>query len=169
MTRSLGDQLPDSLRQLLDGSDLASREGLTFLLLTTDDAGWPHLAMLSVGEVVAMDDRTLRAGLWLHSSTSKNLTRAGRAMLTLCEQSGFKALINACKEHRYLPVFSKRTALRREMYDQVASRWSSLGLAGQAPSVRAYESDQPLIYHEQGSFEPGAANRAKDAPPAPSM
>ena len=30
-----------------------------------------------------MDQRTLRAGLWLHSSTSKNLTRAGRAMLTL--------------------------------------------------------------------------------------
>jgi hypothetical protein len=83
MTRSLGDQLPDSLRQLLDGSDLASREGLTFLLLTTDDAGWPHLAMLSVGELVATDERTLRAGLWLHSSTSKNLTRAGRAMLTL--------------------------------------------------------------------------------------
>ncbi len=82
---------------------------------------------------------------------------------------GSKALINACKEHRYLPVFSKRTALRKEMYDQVASRWSSLGLAGEAPSVRAYESDQPLVYHEQGSFEPGAANRANDAPPAPSM
>jgi len=83
MTRSLGDQLPDSLRRLLDGTDLASREGLTFLLLTTDDAGWPHMALLSVGELVAMDARTLRAGLWLHSSTSNNLTRAGRAMLTL--------------------------------------------------------------------------------------
>jgi UbiD family decarboxylase len=68
---------------------------------------------------------------------------------------GSKALINACKEHRYLPVFSKRTALRREMYDQVARRWSSLGLAGEAPSVRAYETDAPVIYHEQGSFEPG--------------
>src|SRR5438309_6699175 len=68
---------------------------------------------------------------------------------------GSKALINACKEHRYLPVFSKRTALRREMYDQVAARWSSMGLPGEAPTVRAYETDQPVIYHEQGSFEPG--------------
>jgi 4-hydroxy-3-polyprenylbenzoate decarboxylase len=68
---------------------------------------------------------------------------------------GSKALINACKEHRYLPVFSKRTALRREMYDQVVRRWSSLGLAGEAPSVRAYETEQPVVYHEQGSFEPG--------------
>jgi hypothetical protein len=83
MTRSLGNQLPDALRQLLDGSDLGAREGLTFLLLTTDDEGWPHMAMLSVGELFAVDAHTLRAGLWLHSSTSKNLTRAGRAMLTL--------------------------------------------------------------------------------------
>jgi hypothetical protein len=86
MTRSLGDQLPDKLRQLLDGSDLASREGLTFLLLTTDEGGWPHQAMLSVGELVAMDEHTLRAALWLHSSTSKNLTRAGRATLTLVSE-----------------------------------------------------------------------------------
>ena len=68
---------------------------------------------------------------------------------------GSKALINACKEHRYLPVFSKRTALRREIYEQVASRWSSLGLPGEAPGVRAFESDKPVIYHEEGSFEPG--------------
>jgi hypothetical protein len=83
MTRSLGNALPDNLRQMLDGSDLAAREGLTFLLLTTDDAGWPHMAMLSVGELVAIDDHSLRAGLWLHSSTSKNLSQNGRAMLTI--------------------------------------------------------------------------------------
>jgi len=83
MTRSVGDQLPDSLRHLLDGAHLARREGLTFLLLTTDELGWPHMAMLSVGELVAMDEHTLRAGLWLHSTSSKNLTRAGRAVLTL--------------------------------------------------------------------------------------
>ena len=33
---------------------------------------------------------------------------------------GSKALINACKEHRYMPVFSKRTTLRKTMYDKVA-------------------------------------------------
>ena len=67
---------------------------------------------------------------------------------------GSKALINACKEHRYLPVFSKRTALRREMYERVAGRWASLGLPGEAPTIRAFESDQPVVYHEEGSFEP---------------
>ena len=68
---------------------------------------------------------------------------------------GSKALINACKEHRYLPVFSKRTALSREMYDQVAQRWKELGLRGTIPSVRAFEEDKKVVYHEQGGFEPG--------------
>jgi hypothetical protein len=96
MSRSLGDQLPDSLRQLLDGADLASREGLTFLLITTDEGGWPQTAMLSVGELVAIDARTLRAGLWLHSSSSKNLTRAGRALLMLiADGSGYYVRLTA--------------------------------------------------------------------------
>src|SRR5581483_2995929 len=47
---------------------------------------------------------------------------------------GSKALINACKEHRHLPVFSKRTALRKEMYDKVAGEWKKLGLPGEVPT-----------------------------------
>lgn len=81
VTRSLGHQLPDNVRSLLDGTDLAGREGLTFQLLTTDEDGWPQVALLSVGELVAVDSQTIRAGLWLHSGTSKSLTRSGRATL----------------------------------------------------------------------------------------
>ena len=83
MTRSLGNQLPDNVLALLDGNDLAQREGLTFQLLTTDETDWPQVALLSVGELVAIDSRTVRAGLWLHSGTSKNLTRSGRATLVV--------------------------------------------------------------------------------------
>lgn len=68
---------------------------------------------------------------------------------------GSKALINACKEHRYLPVFSKRTMLRKNTYDTVASRWKELGLPGQVPAVRAFESTDSVVYHEVGGFEPG--------------
>jgi UbiD family decarboxylase len=68
---------------------------------------------------------------------------------------GSKALINACKEHRYLPVFSKRTTLRKSTYDAVASRWKELGLPGQIPAVRAFEADSKVVYHEVGGFEPG--------------
>lgn len=67
---------------------------------------------------------------------------------------GSKALINACKEHRHLPAFSKRTTLRREVYDSVAARWSELGLPGVAPAVRAFEESRKVVYHETGGFEP---------------
>jgi UbiD family decarboxylase len=68
---------------------------------------------------------------------------------------GSKALINACKEHRYLPVFSKRTTLRKEIYDKVAGEWKKLGLPGQVPQVRAFEEEKKIVYHEVGGFEPG--------------
>jgi 4-hydroxy-3-polyprenylbenzoate decarboxylase len=68
---------------------------------------------------------------------------------------GSKALINACREHRYLPVFSHRTALRRQVYDQIAGRWHELGLPGAVPSLRNFETESSVVYHEQGSFEPG--------------
>ncbi|CAI09338.1 UbiD family decarboxylase [Aromatoleum aromaticum] len=68
---------------------------------------------------------------------------------------GSKALINACKEHRHLPVFSKRTTLSRSTYDKVASRWQELGLPGRIPSVRAFEEEHKIVYHEVGGFEPG--------------
>ena len=96
MSRSIGNDLSDALLRLLDGSDLAQREGLTFLLLTTDDEGWPQVAMLSVGELVAIDARTLRAALWLHSGTSKNLTRGSRATLVLIHNgNGYYVRISA--------------------------------------------------------------------------
>jgi 4-hydroxy-3-polyprenylbenzoate decarboxylase len=63
---------------------------------------------------------------------------------------GSKALINACKQHRYLPTFSKRTTLRKDVYDRIAARWSELGLSGQAPGVRAFETEAPATtYHDE--------------------
>jgi hypothetical protein len=90
--------LPDSVRRLLDGSDLAKREGLTFLLLTNDEDSWPQVAMLSVGEVVAVAPDVLHAGLWLHSGTSKNLTRSGRATLVIVANgNGYYIRVNAAR------------------------------------------------------------------------
>ena len=76
---------------------------------------------------------------------------------------GSKALINACKEHRHLPVFSKRTTLRKPVYDKVAARWRELGLPGQIPPVRAFEADNKVTYHEVGGFEPGRQPGEKKA------
>jgi UbiD family decarboxylase len=63
---------------------------------------------------------------------------------------GSKALINACKDHRYIPVFSKRTVLRKSVYDDIAARWSKLGLPGSAPLLNAFETETTTVYKEEG-------------------
>jgi UbiD family decarboxylase len=81
---------------------------------------------------------------------------------------GSKALINACKEHRHLPSFSKRTTLRKEVYDKIAGRWKALGLPGDIPKVRAFEADRKVVYHEVGGFEPGRQPEESKPETAPS-
>lgn len=46
---------------------------------------------------------------------------------------GSKALIDACKPHRYLDEFPPRTLLRKSVYEQVTRRWRELGLDGTPP------------------------------------
>lgn len=55
---------------------------------------------------------------------------------------GSKALIDACKPHRYLKDFPKTTLLRRDIYERVAKRWNELGLPGSAPTMTTFEGEQ---------------------------
>ncbi len=82
MSRELGNELPATLLSLLDGSDLPTRVGKAILIATVDAHGWAHPALLSYGEVVAIDARRLRLATYRGSRTSSNLRRSGR--LTLC-------------------------------------------------------------------------------------
>ncbi len=52
---------------------------------------------------------------------------------------GSKALINACKEHRYINVFSKRSLLARSMYERARERWAELGFTGEPSRPRGLE------------------------------
>jgi UbiD family decarboxylase len=54
---------------------------------------------------------------------------------------GSKALIDACKPHRHLDAFPKRTLLRKSMYEQVARRWHELGLDGAPPTLSEFHHD----------------------------
>jgi UbiD family decarboxylase len=60
---------------------------------------------------------------------------------------GSKALINACRDHRYLDRFAPRTLLRRETYRRLSERWARLGLPGRPPEILAFEehADEPVI------------------------
>jgi len=54
---------------------------------------------------------------------------------------GSKALIDACKPHRHLDAFPKRTLLRKSMYEQVARRWHELGLDGAPPTLSDFHHE----------------------------
>ena len=56
--------------------------GKAILITTVDTQGWAHPALLSYGEVIAIDARRLRLATYRSSKTSSNLRRSGR--LTLC-------------------------------------------------------------------------------------
>jgi hypothetical protein len=111
MARSLGATLPEPIRLLLSGEDLAAREGVTFLVLTTTPDGWPHLAMVSVGELVATSADRLRLALWPQSSAATNLTRTGRTTLALVhEGAGYYLRCAARRAEDLLPGRAGRLA-----------------------------------------------------------
>jgi 4-hydroxy-3-polyprenylbenzoate decarboxylase len=71
---------------------------------------------------------------------------------------GSKAIVNACKEHKFLKVFSKRNRIRREVYDRLAARWKEFGLEGQPPHLTTFEEQNgagSLPFTEELEEEPG--------------
>lgn len=98
MSRSIGPNLPNALRQLLDGDDLAGKEGSTLLLLTVTEEGWPHVVMLSVGELLAVASDRLRAALWPASTATPNLTSTRQATIAVIHEGA--AYYLRCRAHR---------------------------------------------------------------------
>jgi 4-hydroxy-3-polyprenylbenzoate decarboxylase len=52
---------------------------------------------------------------------------------------GSKVLINACKPHRYIKDFPRRTLLNRDTYDQVVGRWASYGIPGAPALIKDFD------------------------------
>jgi hypothetical protein len=88
VTRRIGDALPDAFRDRLSGSDLEEQIGRTYILLTADDQGDVSIALLSAGEILALDDRRLRIALWPGTTTTRNLQRSGRGTIASIEHDG---------------------------------------------------------------------------------
>ncbi len=74
---------PAGIGELLNGDDLDTKIGLTLQLFTTGPTGWPHVALLSAGEVLIDGSDSARLALWPTTATSENLQRDRRASLGL--------------------------------------------------------------------------------------
>ncbi len=101
MSKVVGSGLPASLFERVRGNDLAARMGLAVVVVTADEAGWPHPAMVSYGELAAMDMRRLRLAVHGTSGTAANLRRNGRLTLCFIETGTVyyvKAGVTGCRE-----------------------------------------------------------------------
>lgn len=76
-------ELSTELNELLNGKDLIKKQHEVMMLLTVGKDGWPHNAMISVGEIIALNHQYLRIGLWPNTATTANIIRAQKATLVL--------------------------------------------------------------------------------------
>src|SRR3989338_2978708 len=91
MSQLLGRQLTEELFERLKGENVASKLGKAIVIVTVDENGWAHPAMLSYYEVVAKDRSRIDLAIGKTSTTGKNLRRTGKITL-LVTDSG----INYC-------------------------------------------------------------------------
>ncbi len=64
---------------------VAQAPGVAIVLVTVDPYGWPHPALVSYGEVLALDAGRLRLALHAGSRSSRHLRESGRATLVFAD------------------------------------------------------------------------------------
>lgn len=79
--------IPAAVLTLFNGEELLTKTQAV-RLLTTDTDGWPRASLLTAAEILFLPDRTVRFAVFRESGTAANLTRDGRAILSLSLDRG---------------------------------------------------------------------------------
>lgn len=85
MSQLLGKELPEELFNRLKGEDVASKMGKAIVIVTVDETGWAHPAMLSYYEVVAKGRSRIDLAVAKSSTTANNLRRTGKITLLITD------------------------------------------------------------------------------------
>lgn len=85
MSRLVGKELTQGLFDRLNGEEVASQAGKAIILVTVDENGWAHPAMLSYYEVVAKDRSKIDLAIGKSSTTARNLKRTGKITLLITD------------------------------------------------------------------------------------
>jgi hypothetical protein len=79
--------IPAGVARYLDGTELLTKTQ-ALRLSTVDSNGWPHAALLSAGDMVAMPSSRIRFALFPQSTVTSNLEREGRLTIALVLDGG---------------------------------------------------------------------------------
>jgi hypothetical protein len=83
--------VPAEVARYLDGTDLLTKTQ-ALRLSTINATGWPHAALLSAGEILALPSGRLRFAMFPQSGTVANLARDSRLTLSLSLDGGMHEL-----------------------------------------------------------------------------
>lgn len=123
MSQILGKELTPALLQRMGGAEIEAHEGKIIPILTIDEAGWAHPALLSYYEIVAKSSATLDMALWKNSSTANNLRKSGKVTLMVSDRGVNYYLKGGVEELQFemrgaAPVSRFRVALEQVIEDQ---------------------------------------------------
>lgn len=85
MSQLLGIELTEELFERLKGEDVVSKREKAIVIVTVDERGWAHPAMLSYYEVVAKHRSRIDLAIGKASTTAKNLRRTGKISVLLTD------------------------------------------------------------------------------------
>ena len=86
MSTFIGDALPDTLIHRLGADRALERSDRAMVICSVDEHGWPHPAMLSGLELVALDHRNIRLALYTRSRSTRNLRANGRLTVIVADE-----------------------------------------------------------------------------------
>lgn len=141
MSQFLGNELPEELFRRLNGKDLAGKTGKAIVIVTVDEQGFAHPAMLSYHEVVAKDRKTIDFAIGKSSTSAKNLKRSG-AITILITDSGVNFYVKGrAREMReslagvpFMSVF--RVAVEQLLEDQEPDAQITSGITFNRPGKK---------------------------------
>lgn len=85
VSQLIGNELNSDLFDRLKGEDIGSKAGRAIVIVTVDEGGWAHPAMLSYHEIVAKNPRRIDLAIGKTSITAKNLRRTGKITLLVTD------------------------------------------------------------------------------------
>ena len=98
--------MPAPLAPMLDGSGLKEHLNKVFLLITSDEHGYPYVAMLSLLELISVDRENIRLAPWNNSTTTANMRRNCKVTLIVVDtEMAYYLQGTATELERELPGF----------------------------------------------------------------
>ncbi len=141
MSQLLGKELTEELFECLKGEDVASKMGKAIILVTVDDKGWAHPAMLSYYEVVAKDRSRIELSIGKTSTTARKLRRTGKITLLITDsgmnyyvKGGAREIRESMEGVPFMSLF--RTEIEQLLEDQEPDAMITSGVTFSRPQKK---------------------------------